>query len=97
MEKEAQISQCEIGVVHTGEKLEVHQHFLRPVDRNKLIRDLMSFKESDPNFFKLIQDICTELHGNFMFSKLPDAQLKGLHEVKNLTVFNYAIYYWEQY
>ena len=84
MVKEAQISQCEIGVVHTGDKLEVHQHFLRPIDRQKLIRDLMSFKDSDPTFFKLVQNICTELHGNFMFSKLPDDQLKALHEVKNL-------------
>ncbi|SMB82376.1 hypothetical protein SAMN05660772_02084 [Pasteurella testudinis DSM 23072] len=84
MEKEVETPAVQIGVVHTGNKLEVHQHFLRPVDRQKLIRDLMSFKDSDPTFFKLVQNICTELHGNFMFSKLPDGELKALHEVKNL-------------
>ncbi|MFQ1015813.1 hypothetical protein [Avibacterium paragallinarum] len=84
MPKETQLSDCQIGVVHTGDKIEVHQHFLSQLDRRKIIHHLLALKESDTSFFKLIQDICTAQHGSFMFAKLNDTDLKALFEIKTL-------------
>lgn len=64
--------------------LEIHHHYYTLIERKRIIAHLMEFQKSDPAFFKLLQDICTELHGNFMFSKLDDSNLKTFMQIKSL-------------
>ncbi|MCT8721887.1 hypothetical protein KZ383_10535 [Glaesserella parasuis] len=65
-------------------KVEIHQHFISPLDRKKLTKELMGFKSTDPQFFKALQDICTQMRGDFMFIKFNDEEFLKFYEIKNI-------------
>lgn len=70
--------------VENQTKIEVHQHFFSPFERDKLHQEIMALRDSDPAFFKILQNTCTRLHGSFMFVKLKDEEFRQFYEIKNI-------------
>lgn len=75
---------CDVNIVHTGDKLEIHQHIFTSLDRRKLHSELMTLRTSHPDFFKALQDICTEMKGDFMFVEMDDTEFKKFYGIKNI-------------
>ncbi|KMK50548.1 hypothetical protein RO21_11175 [[Actinobacillus] muris] len=70
--------------VENQTKIEIHQHFFSPFEREKLHQEIMALRDSDPVFFKMLQNTCTRLYGSFMFVKLKDEEFRKFYEIKNV-------------
>lgn len=70
--------------IERQQHIEIHQHFISPLDRKKLHKELMAFQKSDPELFNAIRGIAVEMSGDVMFVKFDDTKFQSFYGIKNI-------------